>query len=77
VIIALVATSTSRYHSAYTAGEELFFLVTASACLLGTGCLLISCLLSISTASIISKTIFVSYTLLFSHLFTSFVFPFV
>lgn len=56
-----MVTSTSRYHSVYTAGEELFFLVTASACLLGTGCLLVSCLLSISTASIISKTIFVSF----------------
>ncbi|CAB3361712.1 Hypothetical predicted protein [Cloeon dipterum] len=59
VIIGLVATTLSRYHNYYSSGnEELFFFVTACACVIATGCLLISCLLSISTASIISKTIF-------------------
>ncbi|XP_059469213.1 uncharacterized protein LOC132192972 isoform X1 [Neocloeon triangulifer] len=59
IIIGLVATTLSRYNNYYYSGsEELFFFVTACACLIATGCLLISCLLSISTASIISKTIF-------------------
>ncbi|KOB75108.1 Uncharacterized protein OBRU01_04107, partial [Operophtera brumata] len=37
---------------------ELFFLLTATAFLIGTFCLLTACLVSMSTASIISKTIY-------------------
>ncbi|XP_013146022.1 PREDICTED: uncharacterized protein LOC106109163 [Papilio polytes] len=37
---------------------ELFFLLVAVACLVGTFCLLTACLVSFSTASMISKTIY-------------------
>lgn len=39
---------------------DLFFLLMATAFLIGTFCLLVSCLFSLSTGGIISKTIYVS-----------------
>lgn len=50
-------------HGRYTSVNgkaELFYLLVAVACLVGTFCLVTSCIVSMSTASIISKTVYVS-----------------
>lgn len=48
-------------HGRYTSSNgkaELFYLLVAVACLVGTFCLVTSCIVSLSTASIISKTVY-------------------
>uniref|UniRef100_A0A2A4K4S7 MARVEL domain-containing protein n=1 Tax=Heliothis virescens TaxID=7102 RepID=A0A2A4K4S7_HELVI len=47
-----------RGYSGVNGKAELFYLLVAVACLVGTFCLITSCIVSLSTASIISKTIY-------------------
>ncbi|KAJ8722744.1 hypothetical protein PYW07_003924 [Mythimna separata] len=47
----------NRYTS-YNHKAELFYLLAAVACLVGTFCLVTACIISMSTASIISKTVY-------------------